>query len=377
MAEKKNMSAFPCGSFDADKLPAEIKKGICGSFVFFGEEDYLKSYYRDEIYRSVMEEGMETFNYFPISFSPASAVREDAMSRLADAVRAMPMMQDKKLIVVSDLSPAGLGKEALESLCAALKAANESDDTVLILYCRESEMEVDYKLESSAFYKKLAACARMVRFDLQPRGKLIAWIKRHFTKEMILISDEAAGLLADLCAGRMTPLSFEIEKLICYAKYVKGKPTEDAPPVAVDEDDVRKIAVPSDADEVPFAMANAAQSWKLSEMLAVLDTAREQREEPIAVLARLSRIFLDMLFIKTAKDAAMSAPEIAKAMKMKDFRVGKYLTSVAKVPTHVLENAVRLAYETDRALKSAPTDPWVLLDELAVRLYAPKSLRGE
>ena len=79
--------------------------------------------------------------------------------------------------------------------------------------------------------------------------------------------------------------------------------------------------------------------------------------------------------IKTAKDAALSTSEIAKIMKMKDFRITKYLSSVAKVPTDVLENAIRLCYETDKLLKSAPADPWVLLDILAVNIYAPKSLR--
>jgi DNA polymerase III delta subunit len=82
-----------------------------------------------------------------------------------------------------------------------------------------------------------------------------------------------------------------------------------------------------------------------------------------------------MLSIKAAKEAAISTTEIAKLMKMKEFRVTKYLASVAKVPTEILENAIRLAYETDKALKSEPSDPWVLLDMLAIRIYAPKSLR--
>lgn len=369
MAEKKQPPTN-VGARTVEALAAEIKKGALGSYVFFGEEDYLKNHYRTEIYKAVMEEGMETFNYFPISFSPAVMTREDALSRLADAILAVPMMQDKKLIVIADLAPAALPKEHFDSLCASLKAANESDDTVLILYCRADEIENDYKLETSAFFKKLAASAKTVKFDLQTRGKLISWVKRHFSRELIRISDEAAGLLTDMCAGRMTPLSFEIDKLICYAKYVKGGES-----LSIDEDDVKSIATQTSPDEVPFAMQNAAQSWKLSEMLAVLNTAKEQREEPIAVLAKLSRIYLDMLMIKTAKEAALSPAEIAKIMKMKDFRVTKYLSSIAKVPMDVLENAVRLAYETDRALKSAPTDPWVLLDMLAVNIYAPKSLR--
>ncbi len=369
MAEKK-IAPTNVGARTVEALAAEIKKGACGSYVFFGEEDYLKNYYRTEIYKAVMEEGMEAFNYFPISFSPAVMTKEDALSRLSDAILAMPMMQDKKLIAVSDLAPASLPKEHFESLCASLKAANESDDTVLILYCRADEIENDYKLETSTFFKKLSASAKIVKFDLQTRGKLISWVKRHFSRELIRISDEAAGLLVDMCAGRMTPLSFEIDKLICYAKYVKGGDS-----LLIDENDVKSIATQTSPDEVPFAMQNAAQSWKLADMLAVLNTAKEQREEPIAVLAKLSRIYLDMLMIKTAKEAALSSAEIAKIMKMKDFRVTKYLSSIAKVPLDVLENAVRLAYETDKALKSAPTDPWVLLDMLAVNIYAPKSLR--
>lgn len=369
MAQKK---ALPTnvGSRTVEALAAEIKKGIVGSFVFYGEEDYLKNHYRSLIYHSVMEEGMEAFNYFPISFSPAVMTKEEALSRLSDAALALPVMQDKKLIVISDLSPASLPKDLFESLCAVLSQANESNDTVLLLYCRADEIEDDYKTEGAPFFKKLSASAKIVKFDLQPRGKLIAWIKKHFAGEVIRISDEAAEMLEEMCAGRMTPLSFEIEKLICYAKYVKKGES-----LFIDENDVKKIAVAGSPDEVPFAMLNAAQGWKLADILDVLTTAREQREEPVAVLARLTRIYLDMLTIKTAKEAAISTAELAKILKMKEFRITKYLASVSKVPTEVLENAIRLCYETDKQLKSAPADPWVLLDILAINIYAPKSLR--
>lgn len=352
-----------------DELSVRIKKEICGSYVFYGEEDYLKSHYRDEIYSRVMTEGLDTFNYFPISFSPASAGRDDALARLSDAVDAVPVMQDKKLIVISDLSPASLAADALEAFCHALATANRSDDTVCIVYCRADEMEADYKLESSAVYKKLSAVSGMVRFDLQPRGRLIAWTKRHFTEEMILLSDEAAGLLVDLCAGRMMPLSGEISKLICYAKFVKGGSTP-----RLDTQDVQKIAAVSDPDDAPFALVNAASSWKLTDMLSVFEAAHEQREEPVALLARLSRVFLDMFFIKTALEDGMSSPEIAKSMRMKDFRVSRYISAVQKVPIGIIEKAIRLAYETDVKMKSTPSDAWVLLDEMLIRIYAPKSL---
>ena len=358
------------GPMQAEAFSAGIDGGIHGAFVFFGEEDYLKSFCREKIYRAVMAEGMEIFNYFPISFSPASGTKEAALDKLSDAVAAIPMMQDKKLIVVTDLAPAGLSKELLESLCEALSMASHSEDTVLVLDCRADELVADYKLEASPVYTKLAACATMVRFDLLTRGKLMAWAKRRFRDEGVIFPDEAAGLLCDLAAGRMMSLSGEIQKLLCYAKFVKG-----GNPPTIDETDVKRIASATTPDEIPFAMLTAAQSFRLSEMLAVLDTAREQREEPVAVLAKLSRIYLDMLLIKAARESGMSSSEMAKALKMKEFRVGKYVAALSKVPMRVIENAVRLAYETDKRLKSQPSDPWVLLDKMIVEIYAPKSLR--
>ncbi len=369
MAERK--PAQKSAILTPEMLAASLKAGSpVGAYVFFGDEDYLKTYYRDKIYDAVMEEGLETFNYFPISFSPAVQTKEIAMSRLADAVMAIPMMQDKKLIVASDLALGALTKDLSEALFRILSQANAADDTVLVLYCRADELEADYKFESSTLCKKLSASAKLVRFDLQPRGKLISWVKRHFTEEAIVMTDEAAGALVELAAGRMTSLSFEIEKLLCYAKFVKG-----GEPPRVEYEDVMKIASPSPQDEVPFAMLNAAESWKLSEILAVLAAAKEQRDEPISVLARLSRIFLDMLIIKTASDALLPPAEIAKEMGMKEFRVTKYLSAIGKVPLSVLERAVELSYVTDRALKSTPSDPWVLLEKLAVDIYAPKSLK--
>ena len=69
MAEKNAKTSV--GNLTPEMLSREIKKGILGAFVFYGEEDFLKSHYRDEIYKSVIEEGFEVFNYYAISFSPA------------------------------------------------------------------------------------------------------------------------------------------------------------------------------------------------------------------------------------------------------------------------------------------------------------------
>ena len=74
MAEKNAKAT--AGNLTPEALSREIKKGILGAYVFFGEEDFLKTHYRDEIYKSVIEEGFEVFNYYAISFSPAVMTKE-------------------------------------------------------------------------------------------------------------------------------------------------------------------------------------------------------------------------------------------------------------------------------------------------------------
>ena len=71
MATKK-IQPTNAGPRTVEALAAEIKKGIVGSFVFYGEEDYLKNHYRTMIYNAIMEEGMEAFNYFRSPFLPPS-----------------------------------------------------------------------------------------------------------------------------------------------------------------------------------------------------------------------------------------------------------------------------------------------------------------
>lgn len=364
------MNEQACGKMDIATLEAEIKRGPVGAYLFYGDEDYIKSHYRDAVYRAVMSEGMEAFNYFSLSFSPAAGTREKLLERLSDAVDAVPMMQDRKLIVVTDLAPSTLTKEQTEAFFSILERAASADDTVLLIVCRADELVADYKLEASALYKKLIATVKVVRFDLLTQGKLIAWAKKALARDKVLISDEAASLLTEMTAGRMMPLSRELQKLSCYAQFVKG-----GEPPMLEESDVRAIVSVTSPDEIPFAMLQAAQSFKLTDMLAVIRTAKDEREEPIAVLARLSRIYLDMLLMKTASEDAMPAAEIARSMKMKDFRVSKMLAAISRVPLAILENSVKLAYETDCKMKSTSVDPWVLLDRMIVDIYAPKSLR--
>lgn len=337
---------------------------LCGAYIFFGEEDYLKTYAVNKIKSAVMQaEGFEIFNFFDISFQDFQA----GMSKLSDALFASPMMQDKTFVLVRDISASDLKGNALEAFYETVGRA--SKETVLVVSFRSSELEADYQFERSALYKKLSQKTEFIRFETLSRGKAAAWAKKRVSAAKLLLTDEASEVLTDMCAGRLLVIEGETDKLIAYKNYVRGENGK------IDIEDVKKICSQSAADEAPFALTDAAGKWNLTAVLSVLSDCRDRREEPITVIARLSKLYSEMLWLKTARDAGLTIQAAAKKMGMNEWRAGIVYRSVEKVPVSIIEKAILKTYEADVRLKSTQTDKWVVLEKLAADIYTPKSLR--
>lgn len=350
-----------------EELAAEIKSGgPHGAYIFLGDEDYLKRHYLSEIYKSIMSaEGLELFNYGKISFSAVSGGRDAGFTALASSLSSFPMGQERRLTEIHDLAIDGLPASALDMLCENLKAADETNIAILCL--RKNEWTFDYKTENSQEFKKLSAVAKLVRFDIQSKPKLKTWAARHLSREGVRASDATLDILADMCSLEMSVIAEETAKL-CFYAHGSGK-------IEITESDVRAVVSQAVTTEAPpFAMLEAAQKWSISDMYAVAATARDLREEPVALVAKLGKILSDMLRVKAGLEAGLTNAQIAKETKMKEYSVSKYAAAVAKAPISKLEESVRLACETDAALKSTQTDGYVLVDMLIARIYTPRSL---
>ena len=363
MAEKKNVRIISSDAFAKD-----AERGVFGAFLFFGEEDYLKDRAISKLRDTVLTaEGFELFNHFDISFSGASNMsRDELFSSLSDAVDAMPMMQEQKFIEIHDLSVDKMPSSEIDTLVSACKKAGE--DTVMIIFCRDSELVCDYRFEQGTNFVKLSSAATPVRFQLLPKGRLVSYATKALLKEDVRISDSAAGLLCDICACRMMALTGEISKLVSYAG-IAGKDR------IIDEETVRNVCSVSAADEVPFALTDAMQKWTVQGMIEAIDKSKDMREEPIAVVSKMGRTYTDMLLIKSAMNAGLNSADISKKLRMNAYRVDKYVQSLVRVPISVIENAIAELYELDLKLKSQPSDPWMLVDLFVAKVYMPKSMR--
>lgn len=363
MVQKKTNAIISYEQFDR-----ENKSGLFGAFLFFGEEDYLKERTLSKLREQVMSaEGFELFNLFDISFSGASGKTHDELfAALSDALDAMPMMQEQKFIEIHDLAIDKMAASEADALASACEKAGA--DTVMIIFCRDSELVCDYRFEQGTNFKKLAAAATPVRFFPMTKPRLCAFAKKTLAAEKISITDGAADLLCDMCACRMMALTGEISKIIAYANTLDGEKV-------IDDKTVKEICSVSAGDEVPFLLSDAMQKWSATAMFDALRQSKDMREEPIAVVAKMGRTYTDMLMIKTAMTAGLSSAEISKQLKMNAWRADKYVQSLGRVPIEIIERAITKLYELDLKLKSTQSDAWMLVDLFVCDVYMPRSMR--
>lgn len=361
MAEKKTTPIM-----SADAFESELERGIFGAFFFFGEEDRQKYHVLDKVRKSVMTaEDFETFNRFEISFSPASSLSHDELfASLSDALDAVPMMQEQKLIEIGDIIPSKMPSAELDALASACRRAGE--DTVMIIFCRDSEFTCEYRFEQSTAFVKIASAATPVRFALLTKARLVGYIKKSLAKKNIAISDAAADTLCDMCACKMTNIDGEMAKIEAYASVFGGE---------ISEDVVKDICSVSAGDEVPFMLSDAMQKWNVGAMINAVSASKDMREEPVALVAKMGRTYLDMLLIKSAMNGGMTTAEISSSLRMNAFRVEKYVGNLIKVPIKVIEGALEELYALDLKLKSSQSDPWMLIDCFVSKVYMPKSMR--
>lgn len=81
-----------------------------------------------------------------------------------------------------------------------------------------------------------------------------------------------------------------------------------------------------------MALANAVLEGDRPRALEALGAAKRRREEPIAVLASVSRVMSDMLAVAVYAEAGLGAKEIAGKLKMHDTRLSCTCVPRGRIP---------------------------------------------
>ncbi len=319
----------------------ELKKGLGGGYLFFGDEDYMKGFDLKAAREAICPD--ETFAIF-------NDVQLDALSysasALLDALIPPPMMTEQKIVTVSGVNISGLRQGELEELLEALAELPKYDYNVVIISVPAGQLdEGNPPKRPSATLTKLCEHLTPVYFEPVSGARLVSWVGKHFEHHGVSASPAVCSALIEHCGRSMFVLSEETAKLAYYALW-NGR-------CEISLEDIKNVSVAEISSDT-FALANAIVDGRAEDAMNALSVMKFYRVEPIVVMSEVCRVVCDLFSVKVLCEQGMQPSELASALKMNEYKARLYINGASQKSLGKLRRAIELCSEADLKLKLSP-----------------------
>lgn len=358
------------------ELKSRLKNGnISGSYLFFGEEDYLKQYYVNDMMRFCGDRKLNVRTFYSDDFSlsdftnacrttaSGEASMFDEPSETAEKTETCRLIRlcgvpFDELLKNGDLT--GADEKYLLSLI------EDPDEGVIIVFVLYPGSE---DLLKTGFYKKIAERSLCVLFRHEANGSnmLLSWILRHFSRAGITADRHVISYFNNYVGNDMTTLKNEIDNCIRYLQY-EGR---DALTVA----DVDFICKKSLSAQI-FDISAKALEGDYAASLAAYHKIRADGEKDLLIYGVLAKAVYDLCTVERLSAAGLPFAEIVKTSKIHEYAVKKQLNILAKRKRNADSSYAAYAAETllayDAPIKTGRSDGYDLLEELIFKLAVGK-----
>ena len=321
---------------------AEFKqelKSLNGGYVLYGDEDYLKYSYSKEAKKHILDGMFDEFNHIVIygeDYTPFA---------LTDAICALPMMSEKKLVELRGVNFNAFKKDDIKAFSDAISQMEENaSHTVLLIRADSDYFNPGKPKKPSELYKIMAQHLTMVQLDFPAPARLRAWIQKHFSKWEIEIEPSLCDKLVEICGHDMWALTNEIEKLCAYGQMNNLK--------AISYDSIENVCCKT-VEYDDFRLTNALLEKNKDLVFETLRRQKATHEPPFAILSSIIRLYMEMYFVQRHFSVGMSKAQISAALGIHEFKVGKYISSISGENPKKFERAVELCRDADISSKSA------------------------
>ncbi|MBR2972120.1 MAG: DNA polymerase III subunit delta [Clostridia bacterium] len=304
---------------ELNDFKVKIKSGdIVGSYIFSGEEDYLKRFYLGELRSAaVSDDTFSAFNYAVYDGEEVdfASIRDDIMSP--------PMFEPYKMIEWRYPSFDKMKESELEELERLVDLVAETDYAVLAFLVSEGDIDLGTPKKESKFAKRFREKIRILNFDKCTDAQLLSWLKRHFDAEGVEVTREVLDALVFRAGHSMTVLNNEVTKLCMLAK------SRSQPGVSVA--DVELVASSTPECDT-FALSNAIIERNKRGAFIALEEMKSRRLDPIMILGMMAKTYTDIVTVSMMLGDGINSADIQTATRMNPYRLGLYLGAAKRYP---------------------------------------------
>lgn len=310
------------------------------TYLFYGEEGYLKQQYKDMLLRALIPEE-DTMN---TTFFEGKAVNPKEVIDLAET---MPFFAEHRVIILQNT---GFFKNKCDDLADYLK--DDLPDYLCMIFVEE---EVDKR---NRMYKAVKAQGRVTEFSQQDTRTLTQWMLRRIGGEGKKITQRDMELLLTMTGNDMSSISTELEKLL---SYTLNKDT-------ITAQDIQAVCTPRMENKI-FDMVRAVTDRKQERALQLYNDLLALKEPPMRILFLLARQFNQLLQVKELQASGFGSSDMASKLKIPPFAVKTTLACAQKYSGAQLRQAVQDCMDSEEAVKTGRLGD-VLSVELLIIKYS-------
>ncbi len=329
------------------------------AYLLYGDESYLTSFYTDKLVAWICGEDAANSLGFESFIGDESSIGE-----IAGALETVSWGADRKCVLVKELDVTQLDEGAYGDWLAFLKDLPDTGTLIL----RLSTTTVNMKTARwSAFIKAFGESGYVVNFPLMQRSECARTLCAGAKKRGVVLEMDVAYALIDRVGADLRTLINEIDKLSALAG--EGG--------TISEEMVRTATTES-LESVVFNLSGCILRGNTTRAFTLLRGLKNQKEDPLGILAILSNAYSDLYRAKVAKASGRQPEELAAAYGYKQNRVF-VLTNAgrdsAKISFDDLRKCLDILAEADLALKSFSVDEWMIMDKLVTKLLEVHRIR--
>ena len=338
----------------AQELKDEIKFGLNGIYLFFGEEEYMKHHYLAEVRKKVLGDDEDAiFRHKKISCADFD------IESIVDALTTAPLgffSEGKTLVELHEIQFSALKEAEWKALTDAFSSVAE--DVVAVVYTVVGELEEGMLPKApSKMLLRLMEHVKPVRFPKEGEIKLAKWTSKHFVSEKLSYENGVCELMVSRCGRDMFVLSNEIEKICAYVKM------NDRTVITVE--DVKNVCS-RNLEINAFDFSNALLGQEIDRALEIVSDMKLRKEKPTYVLGSVTKVVSELYTVKVLIERGYNDQEISKSLKLHEYKVGLYRKSCANRSEARLKKLLGFCIDTDIKLKSSSVDDYTELDKLVI-----------
>ena len=319
-------------------------------YLFAGAEEWTKNEALAGLRALLLPPGLEDLNDMTLE---GVAVRQ-----IIDAAETLPMMCERRIVTVRDWAPLLPGKSKdeeneVERLQQWLE--NPPESCVTVFYMRG---EPDGRKKASALLKKRATA---VQFDYLTEQELHRWATKRLKPLGKKISAAAMNSLAFMAGRDLTRLSGELDKLAAY--------TEERSEIS--ESDVEAI-VSASLEYNIFELLNRLLEGKLGDAQRMCNTLLRNGENPIGILAMLTRQLRQLAHMRLALNAGGSVQSVQDTLKLHSYAAKQIAKQCRMLPAETFKALYEACVETDFQIKSGLLRDSAALNSILLKIASAK-----